>query len=96
MSFPPLLSLKSALIRHGDHLRPLCSYFHTVWRFVPREAIRLPAPLLSASFPLYPCPALSIDKSLLRDYKPVITDGYVVTTARDAIAGAFAWEKWLI
>lgn len=40
-----------------------------------------------------PRPAPSVDKSLLRDYRLVITDGHVTTTARDAIARAFAWEK---
>lgn len=58
-----------------------------------REAIRPPAPLLSASLTLNRCPALRIDKSPLRDYKLVMTDGCVVTTAGDAIAGAFACEN---
>lgn len=82
-------------MRRGEHLRPLPQLLSHCEVVCPGRLIRLPAPLLSASFPLWVrVPARTIDKSYApRDYKPVITDGCVMTTVRDGIAGAFAWEK---
>lgn len=88
-----LQSLKGVLIRHTEHLRQLLQILSHC-ASLSREAVRLPAPL--PSLPSVFRVRLSIDKSLLQDYKMVITAGYAMTTVRDAIAGAFAWEKWLI
>lgn len=67
-----LLSLKRALMRRGEHLRPLPQLLSHCAAVCPGSLIRLPAPLLSASFPLWiRVPARTMDKS----YAPGLQTG---------------------